>query len=259
MNIDDKYLELINADIDGELDAAGKRELADYLAGNEDAQQAYDELAALCGKLDAVESVEPPQHLKYAILDAVPKQSARPEVPAESGWRNIFAIPVFRHAVAFGAGVFMTLALVNSNQVSNQAFDDVTGLVGTISEQAPTGYETINLTSNELAGTVSIKKNGDLAVLDFSLTAAGPVQIVADFPERDLWFRGFAQLENDNASVSADPGSVTMNMEGKNRYAMYLHHPGEFDSEITLRFYAAGDLIHEEGLPVRSAATEGAD
>ena len=258
MTIDDKYLELINADIDGELDEAGKRELAEYLATNEEAQQAYDELAALCGQLDAVEAVEPPPHLKYAILDSVPKKPAK-AAAAEPAWRSIFAMPIFRHAAAFAAGIVMTLALVNSNQISNQAFDDVTGLVGTISDEAPVGYETINLAENELAGTVSITSNGDLMVLDFSLTAAGPVQIVADFPERHLGFRGFAQLDNDNASVSADAGSVTMSMEGKNRYAMFLHHRSATDSEINLRFYAAGDLIHEEGLPVRRTAANSAD
>jgi hypothetical protein len=255
MVIEAKYVELINSELDGEINDAERAELAAYLEANPEAQAVQAGLADLCGALDAMAPVEPPTHLKYAILDSMKRQPARRPEPV-SGWRRIFAAPMLRHAVAFAAGSILTLALFSSNQLSEQAFDDVTGLVGTISETVPTeaGQDSINLTSNEIAGTVSVHNAGALKVIEFNLSAEGPVEIVASFSNLDLWFKGFAQLENDNASIVADEGVVRMRMQGRNRYAMYLQHASSVDTPVNFRFYAAGDLIHEADLTL---STEG--
>jgi len=253
MAIEAKYVELIHSDLDGEINEAGRAELAAYLEANPQAQAMRAELVDLCGALDAMAPVEPPTHLKYAIMDSLRKRPARRPAQA-SGWRRIYAAPTLRHAVAFAAGSILTFALVNSNQLSNHAFDDVTGLVGTISETAPanSGQGSFNLTSNEIAGTVSVHDAGALKVIEFDLSAEGPVEIVANFSNLDLWFKGFAQLENDNASIVAGEGEVRMRMQGRNRYAMYLYHASNVDTPVNFKFYAAGDLIHEAELTFRT-------
>ena len=43
----------------------------------------------------------------------------------------LFATPAVKYAVTFAAGVFVTLSIMDSDKISNHAFDDVTGLVGT--------------------------------------------------------------------------------------------------------------------------------
>jgi len=251
MAVDPKIEELINADIDGELATDDRERLMAHLAENPAAEKLHKELSALCEQLDSVQALEPPPHLRHAIMDSLPRGKAAQE-PSQSSWRMLLAAPVFRHATAFAAGVVLTLALMSSNQISDRAFEDVTGLVGTIAEDdgAAANYKTIRLTHSALAGTVSIHNSGSLTVLDFNLTAAGLVEIVADMPDQDLWFRGFAQLENDNATVSSDDGSVKMQMQGKNRYAMYLHNSSFADAAVNLRFYAAGDLVHEAKLTI---------
>lgn len=249
MAIEAKYVDLINSDLDGETSDAERAELAAYLEANPEALAMQAELAELCGTLDAVAPVEPPTHLKYAIMESLKKPPTRR--PARvSGWRTIYAAPMLRHAAAFTAGSILTFALFSSNQLSDQAFDDVTGLVGTISETVPTGsgQGSINLTSNEIAGTVSVHNAGALKVIEFNLSAEGPVEIVASFSNLDLWFKGFAQLENDNASIVADEGVVRMRMQGRNRYAMYLQHASSMDAPVSFKFFAAGDLIHEAEL-----------
>ena len=249
MTIEAKYIELINSDLDGEIDDAGRAELAAYLEANPEARAMQSELADLCGALDSMAPVEPPGHLKYAIMETLKKPPARRPIQ-EFDWRSIFAAPMLRHAGAFAAGAVLTFALVSSNQISDQAFDDVTNLVGTISETVPGefGHGAINLTSNEIAGTVSVHDAGALKVIEFNLSAEGPVEIVASFPSLDVWFKGFAQLENDNASIVASEGIVRMRMQGRNRYAMYLQHVSNTDVPVNFKFYAAGDLIHEAEL-----------
>lgn len=256
MAIDDKTLELINADIDGELDDAGREQVHAILAENAEARAMHKELAAFSGRLGEIEDLEPPPHLKFALIDAYASRPAAPAAPLPA-WRQVLAMPMFRHAAAFAGGVIMTFALINSNQLSNRAFDDVTGLVGTISEADPTltRENSISLARQDLAGTVSIHEAGSLTVVDFNLASNDPVEIIAGFSDRDLWFRGFAQLENDDAEVSADNGQVRMRMQGRNRYAVYLQQASKEPAAIHLQFFAGGSLIHEASLSLDNLAT----
>ena len=71
MAIEQKYIDLINADVDGEISPDDKRELDAFLAANDEARELHAELTMLCGSIDSVESASPPPHLKYVILSAV--------------------------------------------------------------------------------------------------------------------------------------------------------------------------------------------
>ena len=256
MAIQPKYVELMNADIDGEISGAERIDLQEYLESNPEAAALRADLAALCGELDEMGQMDPPPHLKYAILDSLQKAKPTRETGQASGfqWKQIFAAPILRHSVTFAAGAFLTFALISSNQISNQAFDDVTGLVGTISDSAPAASDqnSIRLTSSELAGMVSVHLAGSLNVVDFDLAAEGPVEIVAEFSDHELWFKGFAQLENDNTRILADEGIVRMHTQGRNRYALYLQHTSDIDAPVNFKFYAAGNLIHEADLVISS-------
>jgi len=253
MAIDPKYADLINAEIDGWISPEEQIELEAYLAKN-DATRAYrDELTSLCDGLDSMQPVSPPAHLQHVILDAVKARTpARPEPRQRTSkdlLNDFFGVPVFRYAMSFAAGVILAYTLLSSEQISRQALDDVTDLVGTITRPEAAGdlptADSIQLTLNELAGSVSLKKLGDMLIIDFDLTSEGPVDIVAAFADPDIWFNGFAQLESSGTSVTADNGRVTLHMDGQRRYALYLHDAGEGTSTVNLRFYANGQLVHE--------------
>lgn len=180
-----------------------------------------------------------------------------PETPADRSQgflQALFAAPALRYASTFAAGVFLTLTLVNSSQISTRAFDDVTGLVGTVAEPVKTELASvIAVDKTEVAGTVSLRSAGPMLILDFDLVAANAVEIEADYTDRTIWFNGFAQLESSGTTVSAESGRVTLGMEGKRRYAVYLHNEGGRDTTVSLRFKAEGEVIHEATLEYSSA------
>lgn len=249
MPIEQNVLELINADVDGEISDAEREKLRSYLQSNPEAQQLHTEISGLCQSLDAVEELEPPPHLRHLILDSL-KKSSRQEQPATSFWKSFLVAPPLHYASMFAAGSLVTFLIVSSNQISDHAFDDVTDLVGTISadieSDGATPSSVINLTDQALAGTVKAHRAGPIMVIDFDLTSVEPVEIIAEFTDRDVWFNGFAQLESDGTSVAAETGRVSMHMTGKRRYAMYLHNAGGDAATINLRFLAAGEVIHED-------------
>lgn len=252
MAIEQTSIDLINADIDGEINAADKVELDALLGSNDEARTMHADFAALCGSLDAIEPESPPPHLRHVIMNSV-----RP-TPAETGSSGflgaLFATPALKYSATFAAGVVLTLSIVSSDQVSNQAFDDVTGLVGTVSD--PVRGDLVNsiaIDAAEVAGSVSLRSSGPMLILDFNLVTNGPIEIEADYADKTIWFNGFGQTESSDTTISAKSGSVTLGMEGKRRYAVYLHNAGGREVTVNLRFFAGGELVHEGSLSYKPA------
>ena len=252
MAIEQTTIDLINADIDGEIGDRDKAELDAMLLSNDAARAMHAELAALSGSLDAIESESPPPHLRHVIMNSVKPTPAKTESP---GFLSVLLVtPALRYSATFAAGVFLTLSVISSDQVSNQAFDDVTGLVGTVSD--PVHGDLINsmaIDAAAVAGSVSLRSAGPMLILDFNLVTDGPIEIEADYADKTIWFNGFGQTESTGTTISAKTGSVTLGMEGKRRYAVYLHNAGGREVTVNLRFIAGGELVYEGSLDYEPA------
>lgn len=247
MAIEQKYTDLINADIDGEISDAEKIELQAFLDEDAEGRALHDELASLCMTLDGVESEEPPPYMRHIIMNSAPPTRATKESP---GFLQILlSTPALRYAATFAAGVVLTLSIVNSSQLSNRAFDDVTGLVGTVAE--PIGSElasSVVVNEIDIAGTVSLRSTGSMLILDFDLVSSDHIDIEAAYTDRTIWFNGFAQLESEGTTVSAETGLVRLGMKGKRRYAVYLQNQGGRETTVSLRFTANGKVVHQAKL-----------
>jgi hypothetical protein len=248
MSIDPKYGDLIQADIDGEISAADKADLDAYLAESEEGRALHSEFAALSASLDEIGELVPPTHLKHVILNQAPAKSAPSQGPGFV--KRFVEAPILGYIGTFAAGVVLSLALVDSDQISTSAFDDMTGLVGTIANVDSVGatHGTVAIDESEVAGTVTLRSNGSMLILDFDLSALETVQIIAKYSDQTIWFNGFAQLESSGTSVAAQAGTVTLEMDGKRRYAVYLNNPGHRPAIIEMQFLARGEVIYETNL-----------
>jgi hypothetical protein len=253
MAIKQELIDLINADIDNEISHEDKSKLAALLIDNEEAREIHSALSALCGSIESTEAETPPPHLRYVIMNSVKPTPAEKGSPGFLEW--LLAMPAFKYSATFAAGVILTLSAVSSDQLSNSALDDVTGLVGTIADPVRGELlETIAVDNTEVVGQVSLRSSGPLLILDFDLVTNGPIEIDANYSDRTIWFNGFGQLEGSGTTISAKSGSVSLGMEGKRRYAVYLHNGGE-QREVTvkLRFSAGGEVVHEARLNYKPA------
>ena len=247
MTIEQKYEDLINADIDGEISAEEKAELQAFLADSAEGRALHDELISLCTTLDSVDEETPPVHLRHVVMNSIPQ----PPVPESSPdfLRVLVSAPALRYSLSFAAGIFLALSIVNSSQVSNQAFDNVTGLVGTVANPVDAALaSSVSVDEPDVAGIVSLRSIGTLLILDFDLAAKNHIQVEADYSDPSLWFNGFAQLPGEGTTVSAETGRVPLGMAGKRRYAVYLHNQGGRDATVKLRFLAYGQVVHETSL-----------
>ena len=131
MAIYPNIVELINADIDGEISPADKDTLEATMAESPEAQAMHAELSGLSSSLGDLPDLDAPPYLIHTIMAKIPK----PESQDRRGdfLRGLFAAPALRYAAMFVAGSVLTLSLVSSDQVSERAFNDVTGLVWPVS------------------------------------------------------------------------------------------------------------------------------
>ena len=259
MNIEPEYIDLMHAEIDGEITVDEQERLDAYVANNAGAGELRADLARLCVELNTVEQVKPPVHLKHLIMDNVlPANTAKPVTsrPFRDLFGNLFGAATTRYVAAFSAGVILTYTFISSDQISKHYFDDVTSLVGTMtqpSQQSARSTELneadgLRLTLNEVAGTVTLNRSGPMIIIDFDLASQDPVEIVAGFSDPDIWFNGFAQLESAGTSISAETGRVTLRMDGQGRYAVYLYNTSQDGASVKLQFYSSGIMIHEAEL-----------
>ena len=72
MSIASEHLDLIQADLDGELDGPARAELARYLLAHPEARAEREALARVCSALDAIPAEEPPPDLQLRIMAALP-------------------------------------------------------------------------------------------------------------------------------------------------------------------------------------------
>lgn len=250
MVIDSKIVDLINADIDGEISATDKKTLGEALAENPAARAMHAELAGLVSSLDALPDLEPPPHLRHTILAAAPRPRQAAEKQRDRSLRTLFLSPALGYAGTFAAGVILTWSLVSSDQAQHRAFDDMTGLVGTMTAEIPagSGVQTVDINRPEVAGRVTLRSKGPLLVVDFDLVSGEAVDVVASYADQAVWFNGFAQLESPGAAVSAESGRITMQFEGKRRFALFLNHGGDRDVEINLQFRSGGKVVYDTDL-----------
>ncbi len=175
-----------------------------------------------------------------------PTPNLRPAAEAPGFWYSLFAVPVLRYTATFAAGVILAVAIVDSGQVQQSAFNDVTGLVGTMSDAgdiAPVASTVIHKAA--VAGTITLRRADPILIIDFDLSTNGPIDIVATYDDKSVWFNGFAQLESTGTSISANGGQIRIQVDGKRRYAVYLHNEGSRKLSINLQFFSNGVPVHE--------------
>ena len=118
--LDNHQIELVHADVDGELPAGQRGELSRLLLANPEARALHDELRRLSRLLDGLPKLDPPAGLASAVLDGIPwQQAARSAAPAVSWWHTAPRI-----AAAMAAGALLTATVYH---LARPFGDDVDG------------------------------------------------------------------------------------------------------------------------------------
>jgi len=159
---DPGYLELIHAEIDGELDARQRAELSRRLLADPAARSLRDDFQRLCKALDAVAEVEPPPQLRESILAALPP------LPVRRAWYA--PLQRWRYA-AMVAGVVAAGALIY--ETVRGPMPATSEVVGTIA-LAPAAIlvDAVQLANGPVSGRVSLYRDRAMLALRFEVKAS---------------------------------------------------------------------------------------
>jgi anti-sigma factor RsiW len=231
--IEEKYLELIQADVDGELPEQHRAELSRYLLAHPEARAVRDDLRRLCGALDRVPAVEPPSELKASILGSVrlpaPKGGASSlhgfwGSPRMVRFAAVFAGGLLVSAIAFQLGTDRRSGLDTSQVVGTMASPDAAA--------SSVPVDTLKVSLDQVSGTVSLVQSPSSRVLEFDLAAKEPVEVVVAHDGQETRITGFAQAGGG----------------GMKHQSLVLDGPGQAGARIELRFMAGGSVIGRDTL-----------
>jgi anti-sigma factor RsiW len=212
-------MELLQAELDGELDAHSRAELARLLLADSKVRALREGLRNLGGQLDALGHAEPPADLKDAVMRSLPAASpasvaARPE-PSRQLWRA----GSWRYAAAL-AGVIVAGAAVV--RLAGGQFGPESEMAGTLAAQRAELPAVATLSgATAPLGTASLARDAAGLRLTVDLAPGTPLDLrVADHEH-----------------------SLAINGLGQGRTVLRLPGLGDAGQPIELRFLAKGQEV----------------
>jgi anti-sigma factor RsiW len=167
-------LELIHAEIDGELEPAPRAELARRLLADPDARALRDDFRRLCKALDALVQVEPPAQLREGILAALPAAAPKPAVRPRQRWLS--GAPQWRYAAVI-ASVLTAGAIVT--EIVRGPAPPATEVAGTMAvAPASTLIDTVRLDAGPVSGSVRLYRDRAVLALEFDVKATAPMDVM---------------------------------------------------------------------------------
>lgn len=224
--LEERTLNLINADVDGELTVAEKEELDQILETSSEARAMRNELLKLSNLLESVPVPSPPPELSKQVLD----QLRPPSSASRFTLAGVFkAFQPVTAGLAFAAGLLLTVGFYEISPQESKT-ESAVSMVGTMVVGRPSG---LNLLENNLyfasegfSGTVSLVENKGLYILNFDLNSDNRKQIEVGLDRTGLSFGGFAETPGHSDtvvdSVNISGGTLRVASQGKQKFAVFL-------------------------------------
>lgn len=253
--IDDKYIELMHREIDGQCSERERAELEAYLKENPEANRHYEELMAVARMLGSVEELEPPPELRESIFSAVFDRTGRRE-EKETSVSFVEALRLTfnrKFAYAFTAGLVVGICLfaLLFRAVPSRVPGDLDHLYGTLATtERQAGLFTtdpIDFSLPEVSGSLHIQHTSDAVVVTVKVSSESRVQIVFEYKD-DFHFEGLRALDNRDYALRVTSNRAELTHVGSREYVAVLKGCLETQTTIGLKVLAEGSLLFEEAI-----------
>lgn len=247
--IDQKDSELVQAGVDGELDAEAQRQLDALLAESPEARSLHEDLVRLNAFIDQAPELPVPDRLHDDIVRGI-------ELPQPSPWRRWFQfseLPGFvRYGLAGGAAMLLTVVVYQGGEQLDPArgYDD---LVGTIVAGGPDAkqIDVVAFGGADAHGEARLLTNSEGYALSVDLDLAAPTDLSITLPDEVFRFNAFAQGADALSAVSWSGNRLSATADGKQRFVVLLSPASTaaaVPGEITLSLSRNGTVLHAGAL-----------
>jgi len=234
--LQERIINLINEELDGELSAADRAELEAVLQDSEEARAMREELQRLGTWIGSMPEVEPPANLREQILAGVPlpRSQFRPSI----SFGSLFAsFQPAQAGLAFAAGLLLAVGYYELSPAHRESADP-SQMVGTLiagkQPAAVARVETLAIRESGVKGTISLRKSGSFQILDFDLDSQHTSEVEISFAGAGLSFGGIAHTTDgpDTAAQSYEVSGGTLRVanQGRQAFSVFLKQAAAGDS-----------------------------
>lgn len=255
--IDEKYIHLIQKDLDQEISKREKKKLLDYIETNSEAEKLYSELKATVRMLAQADEFDPPQDIKENVLNKIDlyKYNHKPaqETIFES-LKSFFGEIRFKYAYSFTVGI--VTGLIIFSLISNNYIDKINSnhLSGAILSKSylenfnRTDYLEIN--EADFKGTFEIKASDKIIFIDCSIISNKSVEIIFSNNGQSLNLSSYSSFDNGNINILNERGQIKIDHVGTVNYLIAISNPTGSVSDILMKIKTA-DFLKESVVKVK--------
>jgi hypothetical protein len=235
--LDDRCLELLNGEIDGDLSAADRAELSRRLLESSDVRTARDALRLACAELDRVPRVDPPADLRERILAAV-NVPATDRIGAASG-RHRWSGPGWRYAAVFAGGVLISLVAMEAGRgIPGTGVEQAAGTMAAAPASAVASAAAIPVDLPQVRGTVRVSATNEGLLVRLDLAAQQTASVGPSTPVEMTVTRGVQEVRLSGLGATQAAGGSA--------FSVALPGPVSAGETVRVRFLVSGELVQED-------------
>jgi hypothetical protein len=249
-NIDKKYIELINKEIDHMTTPDEKVELQIYLQANEAARDYFNDLQLTNNYLNRLPDQEPTVNLKKQIINSIDFNRYSRKERKHSAWGFLFA-PKFRLAYTFAVGIIVGIivyaVLVNNSNTVN--INDIYGTIGINNDGANTISE-LPLKLPDISGNIEIKGIDKNFWFNLDLDSKQNFDVVISYPV-SVKFENMRLGIVKNIEISKEQTLIKTTNSGFQKYSLLFTQNSPEPVTVKIQILQSGNTLFEHNLTIK--------
>jgi hypothetical protein len=241
--IDERFIEVMHAEIDGKASDAELSELRKYLQENGEAREYYESLQNVSRQLSKVEMLEAPSDIKASVMRRL-KSIRRENVKGISVFsaaldsiRSLFsARSGLSYAVGLATGLILMAVIFYPESVSHI---DRSGSTGALILDGPGDtYELVDqrqFKQDGVAGVLESRAADGVVVVTLRVTSKEEVSLNIAYDRDDLHFQGSGHDYGTPFLMEVGSDQVSITHRGTNAYILVFTDLTPEASDLTLR------------------------
>jgi hypothetical protein len=256
--MDERYIELINREIDGRNTASESKELQEYLSRDSEGRKFYENLEQIARGLARLEEVEPPSYLRTHILNAVNSVSSKPMT--RSTWIGqlveVFqSRPIRRYALVFVSGLcigFLFFFIAHPWQKDATDLSKMSGTLTLFSDLSPLQpLDSVHVAGDGMDGTFKTYRNEGRVFVEINVESPEEVRIELNSDPDELVFGGVGTLKGIGGDVNVTQGKVIITNAKSCRSIVVYADAGHAQRPLEGRVYKKDVPIQHVSLRTR--------
>lgn len=246
--IEDKYIELMNQEIDGVNTAADSDELHHYLEQSPEGRRYYDELCGMTQALSQADPIDPPLGLKREILSKLRPKTSHARTPFFDALRARFR-PKYAYTFAVGllAGICLYAIFSSYSSDGNRLNRD--SLYGTIAFESvkgsPSSTIPVEFDLAEAAGTATFTYFERAVVAQVNVRTEQQIDLLLEYPD-NLVFEVFKTLVSTDHDLQTENGTLRVTNRGVSDFVIVFKETAKSHQTLRLKVLSEGNLLFEK-------------